>query len=62
MIHNYYYRVARGFQIIDDLKSARALQKHIIKEDRRVCLLYRDNEGYYILKEYMDGRPSKIIR
>lgn len=62
MIHNYYYRVARGFQAINDLKSARSLQRDIIKDDRRVCLLYRDKEGYYILKEYMDGRPSKRIR
>lgn len=61
-MNNYFYQIGKGFASFDTLKEARKHQKYIIKKDTGTIMLFRDNKGYYILKKYLDGRESKIIR
>lgn len=60
-MNNYFYQIGRGLTF-DTLKEARLYQKHILKKDTGTIMLYRDNKGYYILKRYVDGRVSIVIR
>ena len=60
-MNNYFYTIGKGLAF-DTLKEARKHQKYIIKKDTGTIMLFRDNKGYYILKKYLDGRESKVIR
>lgn len=60
-MNNYFYQIGSGLTL-DTLKEARSYQKYIVKKDTGTIMLYRDNKGYYILKKYLDGRESKVIR
>lgn len=60
-MNNYFYTIGKGLTF-DTLKDARKHQKYIIKKNTGTIVLFRDNKGYYILKKYLDGRESKVIR
>jgi hypothetical protein len=58
---NYFYIIDRVHECFDSLTEARKFQKHLIDKDN-VKNLFRNNEGrFYIVKGYIDNRPSKVI-
>ena len=59
MIHTYSYSIGKGYQLLDTLTEARAIQSRIIRSDKTVCL-YRDGKGFYIRKIYDDGTSKRI--
>lgn len=51
-----------GWRGVIGANKARKHPKYIIKKDTDTIMLFFDNKGYYILKKYLDGRGSKVIR
>ena len=59
MFHNYSYKIGNPYQLIDTLIEARKLQRNIISSGKNECL-YRDVNGFYIRKIYINGKEKRV--